>query len=135
MNKHEFIAWLRSRLSDVPPQELDRVAGFYASAIDERVEDGMDEAEAIHALGEPEALLQEIHAAGALSDRTSSCSGAARQKATQEHADRSLCAHRRGHYGRHPCRWLTAAAEACQHQLCRSDNLQCRHPGYGGQCR
>lgn len=60
MNKHEFIAWLRSRLSDVPPQELDRVAGFYASAIDERVEDGMDEAEAIHALGEPEALLQEI---------------------------------------------------------------------------
>ncbi len=60
MNKHEFIAWLRSRLSDVPQQELDRVAGFYASAIDERVEDGMSEAEAVHALGEPEALLREI---------------------------------------------------------------------------
>lgn len=60
MNKHEFILWLRNRLFDLPPEELDRVAGFYANAIDERVEDGMTAEEAVHALGEPEALLREI---------------------------------------------------------------------------
>lgn len=60
MNKHDFILWLRNRLSDLPPDELDRVAGFYASAIDERVEDGMTEEAAVYALGEPEALLREI---------------------------------------------------------------------------
>lgn len=60
MNKHDFILWLRNRLFDLPPEELDRVAGFYANAIDERVEDGMTEEAAVHALGEPEALLREI---------------------------------------------------------------------------
>lgn len=60
MNKHDFILWLRNRLFDLPPEELDRVAGFYANAIDERVEDGMTEEGAVHALGEPEALLREI---------------------------------------------------------------------------
>lgn len=137
MNKHEFIAWLRSRLSDVPPQELDRVAGFYASAIDERVEDGMDEAEAIHALGEPEALLQEIRSTLPEPYRTEPRPAAA-QPAKKPHKSMLIAACvliAVGITGGHPCRWLTAAAEACQHQLCRSDNLQCRHPGYGGQCR
>lgn len=60
MNKHDFILWLRNRLFDLPPEELDRVVGFYANAIDERVEDGMTAEEAVHALGEPEALLREI---------------------------------------------------------------------------
>lgn len=60
MKKKDFILWLRNRLSDVPAAELDRVCGFYANAIDERTEDGMTEEEAVHALGEPEALLREI---------------------------------------------------------------------------
>lgn len=62
MKKHDFILWLRNRLSDLPPAELDRVCGFYANAIDERMEDGVGEEAAVHAMGEPEALLREIRA-------------------------------------------------------------------------
>lgn len=62
MKKHDFILWLRNRLSDLPPAELDRVCGFYANAIDERMEDGIAEEAAVHAMGEPEALLREIRA-------------------------------------------------------------------------
>ena len=62
MKKHDFILWLRNRLSDLPPEELDRVCGFYANAIDERMEDGIGEEAAVHAMGEPEALLREIRA-------------------------------------------------------------------------
>ncbi len=62
MNKYLFEDWLRNRLDDLPPEELDRVCAFYLSAIDDRMEDGMTEEEAIYALGEPEQLLVNIRA-------------------------------------------------------------------------
>ncbi len=62
MNKYLFEDWLRNRLDDLPEEELDRVCAFYLGAIDDRMEDGMTEEEAIHALGEPEQLLVNIRA-------------------------------------------------------------------------
>lgn len=88
MNKHDFILWLRNRLSDLPQDELDRVAGFYASAIDERVEDGMTEEDAVYALGEPEALLREIRSTLPESYRVEPASGSSA--------------------GKKPSRWLAA---------------------------
>lgn len=62
MNKYLFEDWLRNRLDDLPPEELDRIVAFYLDAIDERMEEGMTEEEAIHDLGEPEGLLAGIRA-------------------------------------------------------------------------
>ncbi len=62
MNKYLFEDWLRNRLDDLVPEELDRVCAFYRSAIDERMDEGMTEEQAIHDLGEPEKLLTEIRA-------------------------------------------------------------------------
>jgi len=62
MTKYEFDHWLRYRLSDLPPQEVERISAFYQDAIAGRMEDGMTEDEAIYALGEPEGLLEDIRA-------------------------------------------------------------------------
>lgn len=80
MKKHDFIDWLRNRLSDVPREELDRICGFYANAIDERTEDGMTEEEAVHALGEPESLLREIRSSLPLKYREEPQFGASPQR-------------------------------------------------------
>lgn len=60
MTKYDFENWLRYRLSDLPQEELDRIAAFYMDAIEGRMEDGMTEEQAIYDLGEPEALLEAI---------------------------------------------------------------------------
>ena len=62
MNQYLFEDWLRNRLDDLPPQELDRIVAFYLDAIAERMEEGMTEEQAIHDLGEPESLLAGIRA-------------------------------------------------------------------------
>ena len=62
MTRYDFEDWLRHRLSDLPREELDRIAAFYMDAIEARMEDGMTEEEAIYDLGEPEALLEAIRA-------------------------------------------------------------------------
>ena len=62
MTRYDFDDWLRYRLSDLPPEEVDRIAAFYQDAIEARMEDGMTEEEAIYDLGEPESLLEGIRA-------------------------------------------------------------------------
>lgn len=62
MTRYDFDDWLRYRLSDLPQEEVDRIAAFYREAIEARMEDGMTEEEAIYDLGEPEALLAGIRA-------------------------------------------------------------------------
>lgn len=62
MNRELFEDWLRDRLSDLPPEELERICAFYLDAIADRMEEGMTEEQAIHDLGEPEGLLQSIRA-------------------------------------------------------------------------
>ena len=50
MNKQEFIANLKARLSGLPAGEIDARAECYGEMIDDRMEDGMTEEEAQTAL-------------------------------------------------------------------------------------
>lgn len=54
MNKETFLSAIRLRLADLPPADVERSLAYYREMIDDRMEDGMSEAEAVAALGTPE---------------------------------------------------------------------------------
>ena len=60
MNKEQFLAALRHRLRYLPVDEVERSLNFYAESIDDRVEDGATEWEAVAALGDVESIAREI---------------------------------------------------------------------------
>lgn len=60
MGKEEFLAELRRRLSCLPEDEVEKSLSFYSESIDDRVEDGMSECEAVAALGGIDAIADEI---------------------------------------------------------------------------
>ena len=47
MSKNEFLYKLKKKLRGVPKNELEERLNFYSEMIDDRIEDGMDEKEAI----------------------------------------------------------------------------------------
>ena len=51
MNKIEFINEIKCRLSNYPEEEIDKAMSFYVESIEDRVEDGMSEEEAVASLG------------------------------------------------------------------------------------
>lgn len=51
MTRLEFLAALREALSGLPQEDIEERLNFYAEMIDDRIEEGVDEAEAIEALG------------------------------------------------------------------------------------
>ena len=51
MTKNEFLAELRSRLSDIPEKDIDDRLGFYSEMIDDRIEEGISEEEAVNEIG------------------------------------------------------------------------------------
>ena len=57
MNKKEFLAALRKGL---PGQEQEKWLDFYSEMIDDRMEDGMREADAVAAVGKVEDILAQI---------------------------------------------------------------------------
>jgi len=60
MTKDEFLTELRKRLSSLPPEDIEKSAAYYGEMIDDRMEDGMTEAEAVAALGTVDEILVEI---------------------------------------------------------------------------
>ena len=60
MNKTEFLAALRRALGKLPSYEVEQSLAFYAEMIDDRMEDGSTEAEAVAALGTVEAIAVQI---------------------------------------------------------------------------
>jgi len=60
MKKHEFEAWLRQQLGSVPLSEAEKFLHFYLGGIDDRMEDGMTEEEAVSAMGTQEEILEQI---------------------------------------------------------------------------
>lgn len=60
MNKNEFLTALRERLQGLPEEDINKSIDFYCEMIDDRVEDGMSEAEAVEALGSIEEILSQI---------------------------------------------------------------------------
>lgn len=62
MNKNEFLAALGAALGKLPEQEVRASLEFYAEAIDDRMEDGATEEEAVAAMGDVAAIAAQIEA-------------------------------------------------------------------------
>ena len=60
MNKQEFIAALRAELRGLPTQDVEDRVDFYIEMIDDRMEDGLSEEEAVFAVGSVEAIASQI---------------------------------------------------------------------------
>ena len=60
MNKQEFIFELRRGLSGLPSDEVEERIAFYIEMIDDRIDEGMSEEEAISAIGSVEDIVQQI---------------------------------------------------------------------------
>lgn len=62
MRKEEFLAALRTALGKLPEQEILASLDFYAEMIDDRMEDGATEEEAVAALGDVDSIAAQITA-------------------------------------------------------------------------
>lgn len=60
MNKLEFINALGEKLTLLPPAEVSGILDYYVESIDDRIEDGLDEAAAIDSLGPIDELAVKI---------------------------------------------------------------------------
>ena len=60
MNKQEFLAQLRSALSGLPEEDVIERLTFYSEMIDDRMEDGLPEEDAVRAIGSVDALVPQI---------------------------------------------------------------------------
>lgn len=60
MNKQEFIKALREKLSSFPKKEVEERVAFYAEGIEDRMEEGLSEEEAVAKMGSVEAVALEI---------------------------------------------------------------------------
>lgn len=60
MNKTDFLVALRSKLGKLPSYEIEQSIAFYAEMIDDRMEDGMSEQDAVAALGSVQEIAAHI---------------------------------------------------------------------------
>ena len=60
MNKTEFLEKLRAALSSLPQSDIEEKVGFYSEMIDDRMEDGLSEEEAVATVGSVEEIVREI---------------------------------------------------------------------------
>lgn len=60
MNKQEFLQALRSGLCGLPPKDIEERVAFYAEMIDDRIEDGLSEHEAVSEIGSVESIIAQI---------------------------------------------------------------------------
>lgn len=60
MNKNGFISYLRQRLSNYPAGEVDKAISFYTESLEDRIEDGMTEEEAVASLGNVDDIVKQI---------------------------------------------------------------------------
>jgi len=59
MNKLEFLSELATRLNTLPRSEIDKSIAYYSEIIDDRMEDGMSEVNAVCGLGNIEEIARE----------------------------------------------------------------------------
>lgn len=60
MNKYEFLTELCARLQNLPEDDVRRSADYYVEMIDDRIEDGMTEEEAVASLGNIDEIAKSI---------------------------------------------------------------------------
>lgn len=66
MNKNEFLTTLRERLNGLPEEDIIKSMDFYGEMLDDRIEDGMSETEAVEDLGSMEEMISQILSAVSL---------------------------------------------------------------------
>ena len=59
MNKQEFLDNLREKLSGLPQDEIEERISFYGEMIDDRMEDGVTEEDAIEGIGPVESIVEQ----------------------------------------------------------------------------
>lgn len=60
MNKHDFLVVLRDRLSGLPEKDIEDSIAYYSSSIDDRIESGKSEEEAVNDLGPIDDIIRQI---------------------------------------------------------------------------
>lgn len=60
MNKYEFIAAIREGLNGLAEEDIDRSLDYYREMVDDGIEDGLTECEAVAALGPVEKIVADI---------------------------------------------------------------------------
>lgn len=60
MNKQEYLEAIRSRISAMSADDVNRFMDYYSEMIDDRVEDGLSEEEAVADMGSPDAAVEQI---------------------------------------------------------------------------
>lgn len=60
MNKQEFIIGLQERLRGFPQEDIDRSVEYYSEMLDDRMEEGLSEEEAVKALGSLNDIVAQI---------------------------------------------------------------------------
>ena len=60
MNKQTFLSELRKRLAGLPKKELEERLAFYSEAIDDRIEDGLTEEQAVAGIGSLDEVVEQI---------------------------------------------------------------------------
>ena len=60
MNKQDFLAALEEGLAGLPRDEIDGRLAFYGEMIDDRVEDGLSEEEAVEGIGPVKDVVAQI---------------------------------------------------------------------------
>lgn len=59
MDKQEFLAQLRNGLAGIPPRDIEERLSFYSEMIDDRIEEGLSEQEAVSAVGSVESIVSQ----------------------------------------------------------------------------
>ena len=60
MKKQDFIAELRKKLAGLPKQDIEERINFYSEMIDDRIEDGISEDDAVSEIGSVEDVVSQI---------------------------------------------------------------------------
>ncbi len=60
MSKSEFLSVLRDRLSGLPQEDIERSIDYYSEIIDDCMEDGLSEEEAVQTIGSMEDVVSQI---------------------------------------------------------------------------
>ena len=60
MNKFEFLTQLRAKLWSIPKEDAERSVEYYNEMIDDRMEEGLSEEEAVAAVGDVEEIAKNI---------------------------------------------------------------------------
>ena len=60
MNKQEFLEKLKSRLGGLPEQDIEERTAFYSEMIDDYIEDGLSQEEAVDSVGDIDDIVAQI---------------------------------------------------------------------------